>query len=389
MPTSAELTNKTDDKDNPIYWSVLHHKNVNAHDQDSNTDVGIPRVIRHEKEPLVKKSSTKSDITEVEYGSATGDQKKRHKRKWSRVRELVKTNELVSQSIMNISLVHRWIPTHWLFSFLGCQFVHYMPENDDDRSLTESLSPTHKGASHAIRGKWSDINDAAYELTLRECLLFTLTLLGCGVIAYSYVFERWPVLDSLYFTTVILTTVGYGDVTPTTRWGKLFASVFALGGIVILGLALGVVGSRLVEAEIEATEQMKEKSSKALEKAMRVSHRHPRRSLDANQFGSSASLDSLESVESIDTVSNRPSFEEKGMSLKFCSGFRRAFELFQHHLPGFGPLLIGALIIARLEDWDWVDAVYYCVVTSTVSVAYENVCIYYFSSNFSCLLMPV
>lgn len=247
-----------------------------------------------------------------------------------------------------------------------------MPENDDDKSLTESLSPAHKGASHPIRGKWSDINDAAYELTLRECLLLTLMLLGCGVIAYSYVFERWSILDSLYFTTVILTTVGYGDLTPTSRWGKLFATVFALGGIVILGLALGVVGSRLVEAEIEATEQMKEKSSKALEKAMRGSQRHPRRAFDENQFGSSASLDSLASVESIDTVSNRASFEEEGMWPKLCSGCRRAFELIQHHFPGFGPLLIGALIIARLEDWSWVDAVYYCVVTSTVSVAVAN-----------------
>jgi voltage-gated potassium channel len=245
-----------------------------------------------------------------------------------------------------------------------------MPENDDDKSLTESLGPAHKGASHAIRGKWSDVNDAAYELTLRECLLLTLLLLTCGVVAFSYVFEHWSVLDSLYFTTVILTTVGYGDITPTTRWGKLFASVFALGGIVILGLALGVVGSRLVEAEIEATEKMKEKSSRALEKAMRVSHRHPP-PLNAMQFGSSVSLDSLDSVESIDAVSNKPSFEEEGAWSKLCSGCRRAFRLVQHHFPGFGPLLIGALIIAKLEDWDWVDAVYYCVVTSTVSMIVE------------------
>lgn len=335
---------KKEDKDQPVYWSVLHHKNVNAH--DINADVGIPRVIRHEKDPLIKESSTKSDISEIEYGSsASGEEERRHRRKWSRVRELVKTNEL---------------------------FVHYMPENDDDRSLTESLSPRHKGASHAIRGKWSDINDAAYELTLRECLLLTMLLLGCGVVAYSYVFERWSILDSLYFTTVCLTTVGYGDVTPTTRWGKLFASIFALGGIVILGLALGVVGSRLVEAEIEATEKMKEKSSKALEKAMRVSHRHPRPPLTTDQFGSSASLDSLDSVESIDTVSNKPSFEEESIHSKLCSACRRVLDLLQHHFPGFGPLLIGALFIAKLEDWNWVDAVYYCVVTSTV----RSICLF-------------
>ncbi|KAL7510447.1 hypothetical protein ACHAXN_007565 [Cyclotella atomus] len=327
-----------DEKEKAQYWSVLHHKNVNAH--DINADVGIPYVIRHEKDPLVEESSKKSDIMlEAEYGSASGEEDKKHRRKWSRVRELVQTNEL---------------------------FVHYLPENDDDKSLTESLSPAHKGAYHPLRGKWSDVNDAAYELTLRECLLLTLVLLGCGAIAYSYVFERWSILDSLYFTTVALTTVGYGDITPTTRSGRLFASIFAMGGIVILGLALGVVGSRLVEAEIEATEKMKESSSRVLEKAMRISRRHPRPRLASDQFGSSASLDSMDSVESMDdTVSSLPSFEEMGMRSRLCSGCRRLISLIQHHFPAFGPLLIGAFIIAKLEDWGWIDAIYFCVVTST------------------------
>ena len=28
-------------------------------------------------------------------------------------------------------------------------------------------------------------------------------------------------VDALYFTVATLTTTGYGDITPTTRWGKL------------------------------------------------------------------------------------------------------------------------------------------------------------------------
>lgn len=119
MPTSPAPTSKTEDKDNPVYWSVLHHKNVNAHDQDPNADVGIPRVIRHEKAPLVKESSTKSDITEVEYGSAAGDEEKRHRRKWSRVRELVKTNELVSKYNINITVADTYRNFH---SLVFCNF---------------------------------------------------------------------------------------------------------------------------------------------------------------------------------------------------------------------------------------------------------------------------
>ncbi|KAL7482743.1 hypothetical protein ACHAW6_008404, partial [Cyclotella cf. meneghiniana] len=331
------------------YWSVLHHKNVNAHN-DTHAEFGIPRVIR-EQEPLVKELSSKSDLSDVQYGTAApaglgwghateDDQKERHRRKWSRVRELVKTDEL---------------------------FVHYMPADSDDKSLIDSISPGHKGA-HTIRGKWSDINDGAYELTLKECLLLTLLLLACGVLAYSYLFESWPIIDSLYFTTVLLTTVGYGDITPSTHSGKLFASEFALGGIVILGLALGVIGSRLVEAEIAAAEKMREKSSKVLEIAMTKSHRH-RRSSILSSYGSEQSLSSLESVESAgDRVYTTPHDETRrvdNLLPNVPSGCGRAFTLVRQYLPGFGPLLIGGLGLGMLEDWCWVDSLYYCVVTST------------------------
>lgn len=74
--------------------------------------------------------------------------------------------------------------------------------------------------------------------------------------AYSFVFEKWTILDSLYFTTALLTTVGYGDITPSTSCGKLFAVGFAMIGIVTLGLALGVIGSGIVEAEINLQDQI-------------------------------------------------------------------------------------------------------------------------------------
>ena len=195
--------------------------------------------------------------------------------------------------------------------------------------------------------KWSDINEEEYELTLRECFFLILILLGCGVIAFSFVFEQWPILDSLYFTTVILTTVGYGDITPKTKAGKLFATVFALGGIVILGLALGVLGSKLIEAEIEASEKLKKKRSKAFSKAM-------------------SSSETTESNQSFDSAEADIAFPEQE---EIQTGCTRVFDLFKEYIPAIGPCVIGGLLIAMEENWGWVDALYYFVVTSTVSGA--------------------
>ena len=38
-----------------------------------------------------------------------------------------------------------------------------------------------------------------------------------------------------YFTTVLLTTVGYGDIVPITKGGKLFATIYILvAGTILL-----------------------------------------------------------------------------------------------------------------------------------------------------------
>lgn len=54
------------------------------------------------------------------------------------------------------------------------------------------------------------------------------------IISSSFVYqtvENWTLLDSLYFTVVTLTTVGYGDVVPITNIGKIFTIVLSFFGI--------------------------------------------------------------------------------------------------------------------------------------------------------------
>ena len=62
-------------------------------------------------------------------------------------------------------------------------------------------------------------------------------------------------VDALYFTTAILTTVGYGDLSPSSDLSRAFTGVFVCVGIGMIGLALGVVGSYLVEQREKALMQ--------------------------------------------------------------------------------------------------------------------------------------
>jgi len=64
---------------------------------------------------------------------------------------------------------------------------------------------------------------------------FVLIILLSGTIFYSQI-EKWSLLDSLYFSTTTLTTVGYGDLAPKTDIGKIFTIIYLFVGIgVILG----------------------------------------------------------------------------------------------------------------------------------------------------------
>jgi voltage-gated potassium channel len=65
-----------------------------------------------------------------------------------------------------------------------------------------------------------------------------ITLL-VGTVFYSGV-EKWSLLDSLYFSTTTLATVGFGDLYPKTDLGKAFTIVYILTGV---GLILAFVNS--------------------------------------------------------------------------------------------------------------------------------------------------
>ena len=83
---------------------------------------------------------------------------------------------------------------------------------------TATPSSSHEGArSHADK--------------LLAASAFLLILIGTIVFG---ALEDWSWVDSLYFSVIAVTTVGFGDLSPTTDASKLFTVVYVLAGIAII-----------------------------------------------------------------------------------------------------------------------------------------------------------
>lgn len=75
----------------------------------------------------------------------------------------------------------------------------------------------------AIYRSWSDE-------TFRAGLAVAILILLSGTTFYRAV-EGWSWLDSLYFSVTIMSTVGLGDLSPTTPFGKIFTVVYIFVGV--------------------------------------------------------------------------------------------------------------------------------------------------------------
>ena len=56
----------------------------------------------------------------------------------------------------------------------------------------------------------------------RGLLYLTVSLLVLGMI-FMHQVEHWSLLESLYWSVITLTTVGYGDLAPETALGQVFS----------------------------------------------------------------------------------------------------------------------------------------------------------------------
>lgn len=85
---------------------------------------------------------------------------------------------------------------------------------------------------------------------LDRVLLVIVILLIFSSVTYSIV-EKKTIIDSLWWTIVTVTTVGYGDISPVTLLGRLVAIINMIVGIGVLAILSASLASVLVSKKIK------------------------------------------------------------------------------------------------------------------------------------------
>ncbi len=105
------------------------------------------------------------------------------------------------------------------------------------------LALAFRGLARAVAGVWRDPETKALPFV-------AAALVATGTIFY-WRFEDWTIIEALYFSVVTLTTVGYGDLHPTTAGTEIFTIFYILTGIGVFVALLASVAQQYIEQKAE------------------------------------------------------------------------------------------------------------------------------------------
>ena len=97
-----------------------------------------------------------------------------------------------------------------------------------------------------FRSLWHILRILFRQEEQKALMLAVLFILSIGTIFYHNI-EGMTYLDALYFSVMTLATVGYGDLSPQTAFGKLFSILYVFVGVGILTALIANFNRALAE----------------------------------------------------------------------------------------------------------------------------------------------
>lgn len=139
------------------------------------------------------------------------------------------------QSLLNFTLL---IVAYILYLIVGAAIFSAI-ELPYEHELRQELK--------AARQEFLSNNTCVSDARLEELLARTLEASNYGVSVLGNKTNRsWDFVSSLFFTSTVLTTTGYGHTVPLSDGGKAFCIIYSLFGIPITLLFLSAVVQRLM-----------------------------------------------------------------------------------------------------------------------------------------------
>mmetsp|Transcript_8893 Transcript_8893/g.29372 ORF Transcript_8893/g.29372 Transcript_8893/m.29372 type:complete len:415 (+) Transcript_8893:208-1452(+) len=167
---------------------------------------------------------------------------------------------VLTLSCLYFTLVSKWSFTNALyFSVVTLTTVGYgdvTPATDGEKGMALLLFFLGAGVlgsfiGDAFSNLLDEAKDESSRLDPRKRLRRSLLLLSAWTITGTvcfYALEDVTLTTAVYWSAASLTTVGYGDVVPTSDVSKLFASGFILGGTFVCIHSLGSIAAIPLEA---------------------------------------------------------------------------------------------------------------------------------------------
>ena len=103
----------------------------------------------------------------------------------------------------------------------------------------------------ALRGLWRAIAAVWRDPETKALPFVAAALVVTGTIFYWRT-EHWTIVESLYFSVVTLTTVGYGDLHPTSAGTQLFTIIYILTGLGVFVALLASVAEQYIKQKSES-----------------------------------------------------------------------------------------------------------------------------------------
>ncbi len=113
-----------------------------------------------------------------------------------------------------------------------------------------------------LRAEARTVGAALFVLLLMLVIASSLAFMVEGVSHPGGGFASIP--EAMYWGVITMTTVGYGDVVPSSPAGKLLTSVLAIISVAMVALPAGILASGFTSAVQRRREQMEDKIEEAL-----------------------------------------------------------------------------------------------------------------------------